>query len=161
VSPLLSDTGDSLASLNFGEIVKAVRNRPTMNTFVRKLNTPCDENGARSVNDSSVKELSENIFGYDLKWFAIGVFAIVVFKFRMEFVMGQWRNLLTDAEEMFQNLAEGKSISRHEVEQIQKWLCLKQECEEIAESQQTESLSKLLQKSLEALGKILFLLQEL
>jgi hypothetical protein len=34
-----------------------------MNTFVRKLNTPCDENGARSLNDSSVKELSENIFG--------------------------------------------------------------------------------------------------
>jgi hypothetical protein len=74
----------------------------------------------------------------------------------MEFVMGQWRNLLTDAEEMFQNLAEGKSISRHEVEQIQKWLCLKQECEEIAESQQTESLSKLLQKSLEALGNFIF-----
>ncbi|XP_059491112.1 kinesin-like protein costa isoform X2 [Neocloeon triangulifer] len=133
VSPLASDTSDTLATLNFGEIVKAVRNRPTMNTFVRKLNTACDENGTRNVNGSSVKELSENIFG-------------------IEFVMGQWRNLLTDAEELFQNLSEGKSISRQEVEQIQRWLCLKQECEEIAESQQTESLSKLLQKSLDALG---------
>jgi len=63
VSPLFSDFADSMATLNFGEIVKAVRNRPTMNTFVRKLNTPCDENGTRNVNDSSVKELSENIFG--------------------------------------------------------------------------------------------------
>ncbi|XP_065351913.1 kinesin-like protein costa [Cloeon dipterum] len=133
VSPLASDTADTITTLNFGELARHVINRPISNSFVREINIASQESETVNLNRNEVKELSENIFG-------------------IEFVMGQWRNLLTGAEELFQNLTEGKSVSNEELEQMQRWLCLKQECEEIAESQQTESLSILLQKSLNTLG---------
>lgn len=67
--------------------------------------------------------------------------------------MLQWKKLVSDAEGLFHQITEGQGLTVEDLEHIQRWLCLKQECEEIVASQQADSLGQLLHRSLDVIGK--------
>jgi hypothetical protein len=50
--------------------------------------------------------------------------------FRLEFAASQWLKLVANAEDLFSKLVISKCLSQDEKDQIEHWLCLKQECEE-------------------------------
>lgn len=73
--------------------------------------------------------------------------------FGLEFAAVQWLNLVSNAESLFNKLLNSILLSGDEKEQIQKWLCLKQECEECVVSEVT-SLNEPLKHSLECIEEL-------
>ncbi|KAK7867428.1 hypothetical protein R5R35_003850 [Gryllus longicercus] len=60
--------------------------------------------------------------------------------FGLEFAVSQWLKLVTNAENLFSKLVTSKFLSDDEKTQIERWLCLKQECEECVASDDAASL---------------------
>ncbi|XP_068081950.1 kinesin-like protein costa [Anabrus simplex] len=50
--------------------------------------------------------------------------------FGLEFAISQWLKLVINAENLFSKLVTSKCLTDDERNQIERWLCLKQECEE-------------------------------
>lgn len=74
--------------------------------------------------------------------------------FGLEFAAVQWLNLVTNAEELFNKLLHSILLSGDEKEQIQRWLCLKQECEECVASDETTSFGEHHRHSLERIEEL-------
>lgn len=74
--------------------------------------------------------------------------------FGLEFAAVQWLNLVTNAEELFNKLLHSILLSGEEKEQIQRWLCLKQECEECVGSDEAISFDGRQRHSLERIEEL-------
>ncbi|KAK6628465.1 hypothetical protein RUM43_002280 [Polyplax serrata] len=74
--------------------------------------------------------------------------------FGLEFAAVQWLNLVTNAEELFNKLLHSILLSGEEKEQIQRWLCLKQECEECVGSDEATSFDGRQRHSLERIEEL-------
>lgn len=59
--------------------------------------------------------------------------------FRLEFAASQWLKLVANAEDLFSKLVISKCLPQDEKDQIEHWLCLKQECEECVGSDDATS----------------------
>lgn len=74
--------------------------------------------------------------------------------FGLEFAAVQWLNLVTNAEQLFNRLLHSIVLTEDEKEQIQRWLCLKQECEECVASDEATSLGEHHRHSLERIEEL-------
>lgn len=74
--------------------------------------------------------------------------------FSLEFAAVQWLNLVTNAEKLFNQLLHSILLTGDEKEQIQRWLCLKQECEECVASDEATSLGEQQRHSLERIEEL-------
>lgn len=74
--------------------------------------------------------------------------------FGLEFAAVQWLNLVTNAEELFNRLLHSILLTGEEKEQIQRWLCLKQECEECVASDEATSFDGHPRHSLERIEEL-------
>jgi costal 2 protein len=72
--------------------------------------------------------------------------------FRLEFAASQWLKLVANAEDLFSKLVVSKCLSQDEKDQVERWLCLKQECEECVGSDDTISCKGFEGRMLERIG---------
>jgi costal 2 protein len=72
--------------------------------------------------------------------------------FRLEFAASQWLKLVANAEDLFSKLVISKCLSQDEKDQIESWLCLKQECEECVGSDDATSCRAFEGRTLERIG---------
>lgn len=74
--------------------------------------------------------------------------------FRLEFAATQWSKLVSNAEGLFQKLMSTTSLPHPEQDQIEQWLCLKQEYEECIASDDAMSLPGLPDNTRRSLERI-------
>lgn len=75
--------------------------------------------------------------------------------FRLEFAASQWLKLVANAEDLFSKLVSSKALSRDEKDQIERWLCFKQECEECVGSDDATTCRGLEGRILERIGMLM------
>lgn len=74
--------------------------------------------------------------------------------FRLEFAASQWLKLVANAEDLFSKLVSSAGLSRDEKDQIERWLCFKQECEECVGSDDAASCRGFEGRILERIGML-------
>lgn len=74
---------------------------------------------------------------------------------RLEFAASQWLKLVTDAEDLFSKLINSQRVSADERNQIECWLCLKQECDECVASDEGTSLKDGGARTLDRIGTLI------
>lgn len=79
--------------------------------------------------------------------------------FRLEFAASQWLKLVANAGDLFSKLVTSKHLSQDEKDQIEHWLCLKQECEECVASDDSTSCRGFEGRILERIGMLTTLIQ--
>jgi costal 2 protein len=74
--------------------------------------------------------------------------------FRLEFAASQWMKLVANAEDLFNKLVTSECLSPDEKDQIERWLCFKQECEECVGSDDATSCRGFEGRILEKIGML-------
>lgn len=77
--------------------------------------------------------------------------------FRLEFAATQWSKLVSNAEGLFNKLVTSNILPHNEQDQIEQWLCMKQEYEECIASDDTASLqgfADIARRSLERIEEV-------
>ncbi|XP_071449243.1 kinesin-like protein costa [Hetaerina americana] len=113
LSPASLDFDESLNSLRYSARVQNIVNHSLMNVCIyshqiKGIHPNCSTNSRLTVGNKSTNDV---IFG-------------------LEFAALQWMKLVSNAEGLFKKMVLNESLNAEEKEQIQLWLCLKQECDE-------------------------------
>lgn len=125
ISPALPHFDESLVTLQFAERLRQIRNTPVMNGLSVKVQTD-------SANDLMIPNGHISLISNEGR---------TGDTFGIEFATSQWIKLVTSAEGLFNKLVKSNTLSRQERDEIDKWLCLKHECEECIESDDGASIS--------------------
>lgn len=123
ISPALPSFDESLVTLQFAAQLSQIRNCPVMNALSVKVNNVShdmlQQNGPPNP---SGEEGTGDTFG-------------------LEFATTQWIKLVASAEGLFTKLVKSNTLSKQERDEIEKWLCLKHECEECVGSDDEDAAS--------------------
>lgn len=116
VSPLLRDFNETLNCLQIAVKMQCIKNYVTTNSYTSANNI--------LENNSENESIFSDVFG-------------------LQFAVSQWIKLVSNAENLFNKLMTTKHLSEQELDQIEEWLTLKQECEECLSSEETISIENL------------------
>jgi len=116
ISPASLNFDESLMTLRFADRVKNVHNTPKVSALLRVI---------EPMNSKDVDQADDDPANADT--------------FRLEFAATQWYKLVHNAEGLFKTLVSKNLLSEDEKEQIEQWLCLKEECEEVVASDEEET----------------------
>ncbi|KAJ9587210.1 hypothetical protein L9F63_019290, partial [Diploptera punctata] len=105
VSQAYADMEKSLNTLRFVTKFLRIHNKPETSLFIEK-----NEEQNTDIVDSEERSNADT--------------------FGLEFAASQWSKLVGNAENLLKKLVISKTLSQDERDQIERWLCLKQECEE-------------------------------
>ncbi|XP_021922452.1 kinesin-like protein costa isoform X2 [Zootermopsis nevadensis] len=125
VSPASLDYDGTLNSLGFVTHIRGITNTPVMNRAavsndLERIAEVTSEEQYTDVPDSEERSTNVDTFG-------------------LEFAASQWLKLVANAEDLFSKLVSSAGLSRDEKDQIERWLCFKQECEECVGSDDAAS----------------------
>lgn len=109
VSPLEEDITETIHNLQFACKAQCVRNFVILNTY-------SDNNTPLVVVDEPVPQNHQTD------------------NFGLQFAASQWLKLVSNAESLFSQLIENKTLNEQDRDRIEEWMFLKQECEECLSS---------------------------
>ncbi|XP_069694504.1 kinesin-like protein costa [Periplaneta americana] len=139
VSPASLDFDETLNTLRFLTRMRAINNTPVINGRTESrdplVTEITSEEQYTDVLDSEERSTNADTFG-------------------LEFAASQWLKLVANAEDLFSKLVTSKYLSRDEKDQIERWLCLKQECEECVGSDDAASYRGFEGRTLERIDEI-------
>nr|CAD7444614.1 unnamed protein product [Timema bartmani] len=117
VSPTSLDFDETMKTLHFSIRVRNIINVLTMNQYNNEAVAREQPQKQQITDDPNIfQELKMDTFG-------------------LEFAASQWLKLASNAGELLTKLSNKKNLSNEEREEIDHWLCLKQECEEVLGSE--------------------------
>ncbi|XP_023717471.1 kinesin-like protein costa isoform X3 [Cryptotermes secundus] len=140
VSPASLDFDKTLNTLRFLAQIQSINNIPVVNggrdSNDHELNADVtSEEQYTDVVDSEERSTNADTFG-------------------LEFAASQWLKLVANAEDLLSKLVVSKCLSQDEKDQVERWLCLKQECEECVGSDDTTSCKGFEGRMLERIDEI-------
>ncbi|KAK3931158.1 Kinesin-like protein costa [Frankliniella fusca] len=123
ISPALPSFDESLVTLQLAVKLSQIRNSPVMNALSVKVNNVShDALKQNGTSHPSEEEGAGDTFG-------------------LEFATSQWIKLVDSAEGLFIKLVRSSTLSRQERDDIEKWLCLKHECEDCVGNEDEDAAS--------------------
>ncbi|PSN44964.1 Kinesin-like protein costa [Blattella germanica] len=134
ISPASLDFDETLNTLKFVTRLRDIKNTPVINAGVE-----CSDQEEHYTEVADSEGRSTNA---------------AADTFGLEFANTQWLKLVSNAENLFNRLVMSKSLSRDEKALIERWLCLKQECEECVGSDDAASVRGFEGRTLERIDEI-------
>nr|CAD7408492.1 unnamed protein product [Timema poppensis] len=117
VSPASLDFDETMKTLHFSIRVRNIINVLTMNQYNNEAVAREQPQKQQTTDDPNIfQEPNMDTFG-------------------LEFAASQWLKLASNAGELLTKLSNKENLSNEEREEIEHWLCLKQECEEVLGSE--------------------------